>query len=69
MRYISSEEARSQQSKANKDDAETIEAIKEASNRMPATLRINLEDINKKVTNLELEVEKIKEKVAKDLSK
>lgn len=32
-------------------------------------LEINLEDINKKVTNLELEVEKIKEKVAKDLSK
>ena len=32
-------------------------------------LEINLEDINKKVANLELEVEKIKEKVAKDLSK
>lgn len=32
-------------------------------------LEINLEDINKKVTNLELEVEKIKEKIAKDLSK
>lgn len=32
-------------------------------------LEINLEDINKKVTNLELEVGKIKEKIAKDLSK
>lgn len=32
-------------------------------------LEINLEDINKKVANLELEVEKIKEEMSKDLSK
>ena len=46
VRYISSEEARAQQAEQNKQDSETLEAIKEASNKMPATLRINLEDIN-----------------------
>ena len=46
VRYISSEEARAQQAEQNKQDTETLEAIKEASNRMPATLRINLQDIN-----------------------
>lgn len=46
VRYISSEEARAQQAEQNKQDSETLEAIREASNKMPATLRINLEDIN-----------------------
>ncbi len=46
VRYISSEEARAQQAEQNKQDADTLEAIKEASNKMPATLRVNLEDIN-----------------------
>lgn len=46
VRYISSEQARAQQAEQNKQDSDTLEAIKEASNKMPATLRINLEDIN-----------------------
>ena len=46
VRYISSEEARSQQTEQNKQDTETLEAIREASNMMPATIRVNLKDIN-----------------------
>ena len=46
VRYISSDEARAQQAEQNKQDADTLEAIKEASNKMPAALRINLTDIN-----------------------
>ncbi len=46
VRYISSAEARAQQAEQSKQDQDTLEAIKEASNKMPATLRINLEDIN-----------------------
>lgn len=46
VRYISSEEARAQQAEQNKKDIDTLEAIREASNKISATLRINLEDIN-----------------------
>lgn len=44
--YISSSEAREDQAQQNKQDVETLEAIKEASNKLPATLRVNLVDIN-----------------------
>lgn len=46
VRYISADEARAEQVEQNKQDADTLEAIKEASNKMSATLRINLTDIN-----------------------
>lgn len=46
VRYISPEEARSEQANQNKKDIETLEAIKEAANKMPATLRVSLNDIN-----------------------
>lgn len=46
VRYISSEEARAEQAEQSKQDQETLEAIKEASNKMPASLRINIKDIN-----------------------
>lgn len=46
VRYISADEARAQQAEQNKKDIDTLEAIKEASNKMAATLRINLVDIN-----------------------
>ena len=46
VRYVSSDEARAQQAEQNKQDQDTLEAIKEASNKIPASLRINLKDIN-----------------------
>jgi cell division transport system permease protein len=46
VRYISASEAREDQAKQNKQDGETLEAIKEAANRLPATLRVYLVDIN-----------------------
>lgn len=46
VRYISAEEARAENAEANKADGEILDAINEASNQYPATLRINLEDIN-----------------------
>lgn len=46
VRYISSAEARDEQARQNKQDIETLEAIKEAANKMPATLRVFLVDIN-----------------------
>ena len=46
VRFISSEQAREANAEANKDDNEVLDAINEASNRYPATLRINLIDIN-----------------------
>lgn len=46
VRYISAKQAREEQANQNKQDADTLEAIREASNRLPATLRVNLVDIN-----------------------
>lgn len=46
VRYISASEAREDQAMQNRQDAETLEAIKEAANRLPATLRVYLVDIN-----------------------
>lgn len=46
VRYISAEEARADQARQNKQDPETLEAIREAANKMPATLRVYLHDIN-----------------------
>lgn len=46
VRYISPEEARAQQVEASKEDQETLEAIKEANNQIPPTLRVNLDDMN-----------------------
>lgn len=44
--YISANEAREQIIQDNKDDAKIIAAIKEATNKNPATLRVIVEDIN-----------------------
>lgn len=46
VRYISSAEARANQAEQSKEDADTLEAIKEAANKLPATLRVYLKDIN-----------------------
>ena len=46
VRYISSAEARENQAQQNKHDPEMLEAIREASNRLSATLRVSLTDIN-----------------------
>lgn len=46
VRYISAEDARNDQIQQSKQDAETLEAIREANPQWPATLRVNLEDIN-----------------------
>lgn len=44
--YISADEAREQIIEENKDDAKIIAAIREATNKNPATLRVVVEDIN-----------------------
>lgn len=46
VRYISAEQSRKEQADQNRDDPDTLAAIKEASNEMPATLRVSLEDLN-----------------------
>lgn len=46
VRYISSAEAREAQAQQHRQDPEMLEAIREASNRMSATLRVSLADIN-----------------------
>lgn len=46
VRYISASEARAENAKENKTNTEILDAINEASNQYPATLRINLKDIN-----------------------
>ena len=46
VRYISAEEAREQQALQYKDDPEALEAIKESSNEMSATLRVSVHDLN-----------------------
>jgi cell division transport system permease protein len=44
--YISAAEARAQIAKENSDSPEVLEAIKEATNKNPATLRVIVNDIN-----------------------
>ena len=46
VRYISASDAREDQAKQNKQDTDTLEAIKEAANKLPAVLRVSLVDIN-----------------------
>lgn len=44
--FISSEEAREKAAEDNRSDPEVLDAITEATNKLPATLRIQLYDIN-----------------------
>lgn len=44
--YISSAQARKDNAERNKNDSDVLEALNEATNRLPATVRINLIDIN-----------------------
>lgn len=44
--FISADEARQQNAQNNKDNAQILEAINQATNRIPSILRINLKDIN-----------------------
>lgn len=44
--YISADQARDDNAKQNKSDSAVLDAIGEATNRLPATVRINLIDIN-----------------------
>lgn len=44
--YISPEEARQQFAEQNATNSETLDALNEATNRFPGTLRVNLVDIN-----------------------
>lgn len=46
VRYISAEQARQEQIEKYKDDPATLEAIKESSNEMPASLRATMKDLN-----------------------
>ena len=46
VRYISSAAARQESAENNKADSEFLEAITEATNRLPATMRVSLVDIN-----------------------
>ncbi len=44
--YISPEQARTNFAKENKADAQTLDALNEATNKLPGTFRVNIEDIN-----------------------
>lgn len=44
--FISSEQARDNNAQNSKDDNDILDAINEASNELPATIRVNLDDIN-----------------------
>ncbi|MEO5950228.1 MAG: permease-like cell division protein FtsX [Candidatus Saccharimonadales bacterium] len=44
--FISAEQARTDNANNNKDNIDVLNAIKEATNKLPSTLRINLNDIN-----------------------
>lgn len=46
VEFISAEEARERAADNNKRDGQVLDAINEATNRLPATLRISLYDIN-----------------------
>lgn len=44
--FISSEQARAQNAQNNKTDQDVLEAISQATNKLPAVIRINLKNIN-----------------------
>lgn len=44
--YISPEQARDNFANDNKSDAQTLDALKEATNKLPGTFRVNIQDIN-----------------------
>ena len=44
--YISPEQARNNFANDNKADAQTLDALKEATNKLPGTFRVNIQDIN-----------------------
>lgn len=46
VRYISPQEARQAFASQNKTDAQTLDALNEATNQFPGTLRVNIIDIN-----------------------
>ena len=46
VKYISAEEAREKQAEQYKDNPDTLEAIRESSNEMSATLRISVKELN-----------------------
>ena len=46
VEFISSEEARAQSANDNKADQDVLEALNQATNKMPAVIRVNLQDIN-----------------------
>ena len=66
--YISAEDARDQTAQENKNDTAFLEAIKEATNMYPATLRVVVEDINdtSELENFVQNDEQVKEYLNKD---
>ena len=44
--YISAEQARHEQAQRYKDNVEALEAIREASNELPATMKVSVKDLN-----------------------
>ncbi|PID33574.1 hypothetical protein CR969_00005, partial [Candidatus Saccharibacteria bacterium] len=46
VRFISADQARKEQAERFKDEPEALEAIKESSNQMAATIRVSLKDLN-----------------------
>ncbi|MEO5948839.1 MAG: permease-like cell division protein FtsX [Candidatus Saccharimonas sp.] len=46
VNFVSSDDARAQQAEQNKGNPELLSAINQATNKLPATIRINLKDIN-----------------------
>jgi len=46
VKYISAEEAREKQAEQYKDNPDTLEAIRESSNEMSATLRVSVKELN-----------------------
>ncbi len=46
VKFTSAEQARKKQAEQYKDDQETLDSIREASNEMPATLSVSIRDLN-----------------------
>ena len=46
VKFISSEEGRADYAEKNKTSASTLDALNEANNKIPATIRINLKNVN-----------------------
>lgn len=46
VNYVSAAEARAQQAQQNKGNLEMLNAINQATNKLPATIRVSLKDIN-----------------------